>query len=320
MLYGVRTHIKEFKHLCSQLRICVAAFVCAKSIYIEIHWACHTYGVCHLDKNLITNTCNHHVLCYVSCSIRGATVNLGWVFARESATTVSASASVCVNNNLTSRKTRVTMRTSYYKLASRVYIEFEVPFVQLRISAVKSKNTGQKNISYIFFYLGKHSFIISHELIMLSRYHYSLNTQRFTTLTVLNGHLAFGIGAEVRHKRAFSPESIKLLKYRVRHIKRHWHVVIGLRASITKHNTLVTSTLLHRVFSAYSTVNISTLLMNSGEHTAAFSLKLIGAIVIAYTAYNLTCHALNIYIGISCHLTRKHHLTSSHKGFTCHMR
>ena len=93
------------------------------------------------------------------------------------------------------------------------------------------------------------------------------------------------------------------------------YAIIRMRASVqTAFYLLFVSAcpLLHRVFALYTAIDIGTLFMNSGKHTARITFEHVFAFGIADTVDNFACHALHINICFGFHFSCQHYLSGSH--------
>ena len=73
---------------------------------------CNSYSVCKLNLALVGKSCRNNVFRNVSCRVSRAAVNLCGVFAAERSAAVTCVSAVCINDDLASRKTAVTLRTA----------------------------------------------------------------------------------------------------------------------------------------------------------------------------------------------------------------
>lgn len=63
---------------------------------------------------------------YISCVVSGRSVDLGWVFTAEGATTMWAPPAISIDNNLASSQTRIRIRSTDHKRTRRVNNDLSV--------------------------------------------------------------------------------------------------------------------------------------------------------------------------------------------------
>ena len=141
----------------------------AIGVDVDIHGFSHTDSVAHLYQHLVSHTRCHHILGDMTGSIGRRAVNLRGVLSGESATAVGSFASVGIDNNLTTRQPRISMRSANDELTRRVDIVFNVIAKEgeylLRMDL--RFNTRYQDIDDILTNLSQHTLIIAVKLIML---------------------------------------------------------------------------------------------------------------------------------------------------------
>ena len=183
---------------------------------------------------------------------------------------MSTTTSVGINNNLTTRKTCITVRTTDNELACGVYVQDIIianKIGQTITGALQtSLHAGNQDILHIVTNQTLHHLLSlllrtvlgrSYELIVLCRYNDRVYTDRVTcSLVVLHRHLALGIGTQVGHSLTRTTDVGQLLKDYVRKDKRCGHILAGLVAGIAKHNTLIASALSIIILTLNALINI----------------------------------------------------------------
>ena len=125
---------------------------------------------------------------------------------------MSSLATVCINNNLTTRQTGISMRTTDHKLSSRIHMIDNIIIEQsLNMSRILSLYARDQYTLDIFCDLFLHSQVrfflcdtfCSDKFIMLCRNNNRIDTQRFSVIIIFNRHLTLCIRTEVRHQVVF---------------------------------------------------------------------------------------------------------------------
>ena len=132
-----RTKVKVLTNNLNQF--CIRKFACSKCFYVDRCRMSNTDCIGKLNLTFICKTCCNDILCNITCSICCRTVNLCAVFSGESSAAVTTSSTICINNDLTSCKSTVTVRSADYETSCRVD---EVLCILIYISAgIISSNT-----------------------------------------------------------------------------------------------------------------------------------------------------------------------------------
>ena len=95
-----------------------------------------------LDLAFVSQTCCNDILCNVTCCICCRTVYFCAVFSGESSAAVTSHSTVCINDDLTSCQTCITVRSTDYETSCRIDEEFCLIIDQL---------CRKDRIEYIFF-------------------------------------------------------------------------------------------------------------------------------------------------------------------------
>ena len=277
----------------------------AISIYKNIDRTSHTDSIAHLYKHFICYTCRNHILCDMACCISCTTVYLARIFSGESTTTVSTFTTISINDNLTTCQTGISVRTTNYELARRIHMinDFIIKQCQHFIVMDRSNDTRHQNFNHITADDRQH-FFVSFQLgglriifrldkvIMLRRNNDCIDANRSSVVIIFDSNLAFGIGAEVSHHLSFTTNVGQHLQNAVCQIKRKRHIVFRFIGSVAKHHTLVACTLFHRVLTLYTTVDIRTLLMNSGKYATRVTFEHVLSFGITDFLNHLACDEL----------------------------
>ena len=96
-------------------------------------------------------------------------------------------------------------------------------------------------------------------------------------------------------------------------VERDGHIVLRLIGGITKHHTLVASTLLVLVAVVDTTIDVGTLLMDGTEDTTRVAVELVLRLRIADALDGVAGNGLQVDIYIAAHLTHDDYLTCGDK-------
>lgn len=125
LFYSLRSEVKEFDDFVGYLSIGEVYVALAVGVDKYRERLRHANGVGNLNECLGSDPGSHKVFGDVTRRVRRASVHLAWVFAGERTTAVRAFASVGVHDYLTSRESRVTVRSADDELACGIDKEFE---------------------------------------------------------------------------------------------------------------------------------------------------------------------------------------------------
>ena len=89
-------------------------------------WLCNTDGIRELDKGTSGKLCVDQRLCDPTGEVCGRTIDLGEILSRESTTSVSSPSTVCVDNDLTTSETSVTLRTTDNEKSGRLDLKISL--------------------------------------------------------------------------------------------------------------------------------------------------------------------------------------------------
>ena len=104
----------------------IGDFACTEGVNVNTKRLCNTDRIRNLYFTFLSKSCRNNILCAVTSGIASTTVNLCRVLTGERAAAMSAVAAVCINDDLTTCKTAITLRTADYKSAGGVYVDLSV--------------------------------------------------------------------------------------------------------------------------------------------------------------------------------------------------
>jgi hypothetical protein len=154
------------------------------------------------------------------------------------------------------------------------------------------------------------------KFIVLSADHYCIDPQRIVIVIVLNSNLRFGIGPQVFHLGSLVTYCRKFLQKPVRQLNCQGHKVVHFAAGIAKHHSLVTCTLIFRLFADNSLVYVTRLFMNCRYDSARVAVEAILCFCISYLAYDASCTFLVIDPAGCANLTATNNQTCCHECLT----
>lgn len=158
------------------------------------------------------------------------------------------------------------------------------------------------------------------KIIMLRRNDNRVYTDRLAVLIIFYRHLAFGVRTKISHFLAFATDVGQHAQDSVAEVKRQRHIILRLVRGIAEHHALVSRTLVHRVLTFHTAVDVRTLFMNGREHAATLGLELVFGLGITDTADGTPCYFLQVDVSRRLDLSGQHDLSCSHQSLTCHLR
>ncbi len=232
-------------------------------------------------------------------------------------------AAVGIDNDLTTGETSIAVRATDDELASRIDKEGELVVEESALLLVETivDDTWDEDVLDVLTDFGKHLLIISVELIVLSREDDSIDAYWQVGLAViLYGHLALGIRTEVWHwRRLLATDLVELDEEEVAQLEGQWHAVVGLVGSITKHHTLIASTLLLWYATLNATVDVSALCMKGREDAATLAVELVLGLGVADLLDSLANSITQFDVGRGLDLAGNDYLTGSNEGLTSYL-
>ena len=137
------------------------------------------------------------------------------------------------------------------------------------------------------------------------------------SVVILHRYLALGIGTQIRNHTLLA-NCRQLLEQKMGKIQGKRHEIGGLVAGVTKHHSLVASTLSLGLGTVNTAAYVATLLMKRREHAAGVAVKLVLALGVANLVNNITRHFHQVDIGLAGYLARDYHLTGCNQGLASH--
>ena len=111
-LYAIRSHVEDSVETVGDFLVGKIDVACAVGVDEEAHRLGYADGVSHLHENFVGNSGSYGVFSHVSSGVSSRAVDLAGVFARESASTMSAAASVGVDNDFATSEAGVAVRAT----------------------------------------------------------------------------------------------------------------------------------------------------------------------------------------------------------------
>ena len=187
-------------------------------------------------------------------------------------------------------------------------------------------NTRHQDFDDILTYLCQHLFIrlqlsllrvVSRldKLIMLCRNHNGIDTNRTAVVIIFYSHLALRVRTQVSHHLTFTADFSQYHQQLMCQVERQRHIVFSFIGSVAEHHTLVAGTLIHRVLTFHSTVNVRALFVNSREYATRVTFEHILTLGITNLVDYLTSYTLKIDIRFGFHFSCQYHLSGSHQRF-----
>ena len=176
-----RTKIEVFTN--DFYKFCIGKFACSKCVHIDGSRFCYTDCIRKLDFTFVSQSCCNNILCNITCCISCGTVNFCAVFTRESTAAMTSCSTVSINDDLTTCKSTVTMRSTDYKTSCRIDEIFCLVINHI------SRNDF---IEYIFFDIFMNLFLCNFR-IMLCRAYNCIDTDRFSFFVIFNSYLCFSV-------------------------------------------------------------------------------------------------------------------------------
>ena len=304
-LYGIGGEREHLPDALGYLAVRKLHMTASVSIDIHTHRFCHTDGITQLYQHLISYSCCHHVLGNMTCSIGSRTVHLGRVLAAECSSAMGTLASVGVHDYLTARETGVSVRSTNDKLTRGVDIVLDVFIEECQYLGFlySLQHARHQYLPHVPLYLPLHG-LIAVKFIVLGGEDDGIDTQRCTSVGVFDSDLTFGIGTQISHLFALLAYFCQYHQKSVGQVESQWHVIVGLVGCISKHHTLVASSLFLGCLSVHASVYVGTLFVNGTQHATTVSVKHILGLGVANTVDYFTCHALKVDIRFAGNLSR----------------
>ena len=202
------------------------------------------------------------------------------------------------------------MWTANHELTRWIDIILDIVIEQCQhLFATLSLHTWHKNVEYVSLNRCQHSFIVIIEWVVLRRNNDGINALRDIIVAIFYSNLTLRVRTQISHLLTFLTDFSQRIHDKMSQVERHWHVVLRLIGSITKHHALVTCTLFFFLITVNATVDIVALLMNGGQDTTRITVKLIVRLGISYLVDGSAGNGLQVYICFRAYLTHDNHLT-----------
>ena len=233
---------------------------------------------------------------------------------------MGTAAAVGVDNNLSTRETGVSMRTADDELARGVDVKLIVFLGEkgavLGVDALE--HTRYQYLAHVFLNLLEHT-AFAVELVMLGGEDDCVDTQRTVIVAVFDSNLALGIGAQIRHHLPFLADTGQFLQEDMRQGDGQRHIFARLVASVTEHHALVASTLFLLFLAADPLIDVATLAVDCGEHSARLGLELVLALGVANLLDDITHGLLDIDPTVAGHFAADDCQPRGHQRLAGHM-
>mmetsp|Transcript_4219 Transcript_4219/g.3815 ORF Transcript_4219/g.3815 Transcript_4219/m.3815 type:complete len:207 (-) Transcript_4219:496-1116(-) len=123
-LYAARSEVEIALYDIAQILIRKARHRRTIRVHEETQWLDNSNSITDLDQATLAQSGMDQGLCCPSSCICCRSINLSGILARESSTTVCSPATISINNNLTTSKTSITMRSTNSKRLAGVQVVY----------------------------------------------------------------------------------------------------------------------------------------------------------------------------------------------------
>ena len=274
----------------------------------------HTNGIGDLDDGAASKAVSDNALGSLPSNVGSTAVNLGWVLARESTTTVGSPATIGINDDLPASETSITMRSTDDKATRWVQVEDGLLIkVLLRDDRLDDMLLEVSS-----------NLIVGDCLVVLGRDEDSVDSDGHhgtTIIAVLNSHLGLSIRPEPGAGPVLAHLSETSTKLGGKDMA-EGHQLWGLISCIPKHVSLVTSSNLLRPLcevAMHTLSNIRGLLLNVHKHFAVVSIKPNICRHETDVAAGLPDNLLVVNIGLRGDLTKNHDHVSLGAGLASNL-
>ena len=256
---------------------------------------------------------------------------------------MSTTSSIGIDDNLSARQTCVAMRTTNHELTRRIDMISNITLEQTTnlLVAYFCNHPWNQDVDDILSDALQHLLVCflfcesvlhrrHNELVVLSAYHNGMYALWLAIITIFNRHLTLGVRTQISHLLAVRTDIGHHLplpadvsqhpQNAMREVERQRDTILRFVRSITKHHTLVASTLLLRVLTFHTTVDVTALFVDGIQHTTTFAVKLVRRLRVTNPVDGFTCNLLKIHIDIALHLASQHHLTRRDQCLASHLR
>ena len=215
-------------------------------------------GIGQLDFTTTGKTGGHDVFGHIARHVAGGTIDFGGILAGERATTMTAHATVGVDDDFTAGQTTVTLRTTDDETARRVDVEFGVFVDEFLGNRLFDDELGDAFVEVFFGHVGT----------VLGGNDDGINAFDLAAL-VTHGHLAFAVGTQEIEFAGIADLGETTREGMGVH-DRGRHEFRGLVTRIAKHQALVAGPLFgHHAFVGIDALTDVRALRFDGNHDAA---------------------------------------------------
>ena len=162
-------------------------------------------------------------------------------------------------------------------------------------------------------------FCVGHsEVVVLGGDDDGVNGFRHVTVGILDGYLAFGVGAQVLHGLALFADGGQFAEKQVADFQSQRHKVGRFVRGVAKHNALVTGALVFHVGLFNALVDVWGLLVDGAQDAARIGLKHVFALGVPNFADNVPGNFLGVEVGGRLDFAGQDHLAGGHQRFAGH--
>ena len=241
---------------------------------------------------------------------------------------MGAVATIGIDDDFTAGETGVAVGTAYDEFSGGVDQQAYVGADEVaNVLGQSGDNAWQEDVADVVGDGGVHFFVTFlarevavggvDEIVVLCRYHDGVHTHRDTGWSVLDGHLALCVGAQVGHLTAFVTDCGEFLEDGMAQCQRQRHVDGRLVGGVAEHHALVAGALAVLGFSHYAAVDVGTLFVNGEEHAARVAVEAEARTVVADGACNLAGGLHDVDIGVAEDLAGNNNLAGGDEGLAC---
>ena len=123
---GCRTQVEQLRHLSRYLRIAHRYDRRAVCVHIQRYRFRYTDRVTHLNQCLVRYAGGYQMLRDPACGISSRTVHFRRILTAERTAAVSTATTIGVHDDLTTRQTRVAVRTADHEITRRVHQQLRI--------------------------------------------------------------------------------------------------------------------------------------------------------------------------------------------------
>ncbi len=256
-----------------------------KTIHIQTQWLCHTYRITQLDFAFVTNPTCDDILGKVSRHIGSWSINFGRVFPTKCTTTVSAYATIRINNNLATCQPTIPFGSSDMKMPCRIDMK-DNSWMQI---------CPQDWCNHMLDNVVVQCVLWDIELVLCRDYD-SVDTN-FSWSCILYGDLCLPIRQEIRQD-VFLSHLCESGSKLVCIVNRHWQIGRCFIGCIAKHNSLITCS-----SSIHSLCDIRWLCMHEIDDSTVVAIKMRFSTVVSDSQDFTSCDFFDVDLCSGCNLS-----------------